>query len=84
MQVERAYKVYTQDCSSIQQEDVVDLTTSQFSSEIESCKQNDYDFNLPVKQDVYYDALVCRENFQSNLHGAFADNNLEVNVINES
>ncbi|RUS84262.1 hypothetical protein EGW08_007955 [Elysia chlorotica] len=79
MQVERVYSVYTKECSSVQQKDVVKYVKSTFQSEIESCQEKDssFDFSLEIKRDVYYQAVECQVDFQNEIGKAFEEGSQE-------
>ena len=64
----------------MQQKDVVKYAMLTFRSELETCKQSDssFDFKLPLKRDVYYQAVECQVDFQSEVGKAFEEGSQEV------
>ncbi|GFN84062.1 von Willebrand factor d and egf domain-containing protein, partial [Plakobranchus ocellatus] len=74
-QVENVYKVYTRDCTSIQQGDVVENIEFTLNQEIERCvEQGAFSgLELPIKRDIYYDVIICQMTFQEELEASFID-----------
>ncbi|KAK3754951.1 hypothetical protein RRG08_004071 [Elysia crispata] len=80
MQLERVYFAYTKDCTSVQQRDVVRNIMLKLASEIEYCEQSDssFEFDLELKRDIYYRAIECQLDFQSEVAKAFESGNQEI------
>ncbi|GFS24200.1 collagen-like protein 7, partial [Elysia marginata] len=79
MQAQRVYNVYTKECTSVQQKDVVKFVKLSLRSEIESCDENEssFDFDLELKRDIYYEAVECQVDFQSEVAAAFKEGSQE-------
>ncbi|CAL1529690.1 unnamed protein product, partial [Lymnaea stagnalis] len=66
-QVQEAYNAYSGGCNSVQQMDVFNRIMNLFEGDIASCKSEnqDFEFTLTIKIDIYYSAVVCQQSFRS-------------------
>ncbi|XP_005089671.3 uncharacterized protein LOC101851458 [Aplysia californica] len=74
-QLETAYNSLTVGCTSVQQADISAWVFSSMYSTINECKQiiPTFTFDLPLREDIYYEAVMCKANLKTGLEKAFAD-----------
>ncbi|RUS90918.1 hypothetical protein EGW08_001315, partial [Elysia chlorotica] len=78
-QLERVYNMYTKHCTSVQQRDVVRNAMLKLAKEISYCEENDssFEFHLDLKQDIYYQVVVCQSDFQDEIAKSFKEGDEE-------